>query len=247
MKTELSGSNALITGAAKRIGREIAISLAEKGVNILIHYRSSNEEAEELKGKLRGLGVKAISLQADLKKNSDLEGLISRAKSKVDRLDYLVNNAAVFPPGSLNELEFEELVDNVRINAWAPFYLARSFVELSECGKVVNLLDTRVAGYDWDHAGYYFSKILLARMTKMMAIKFAPEFTVNGVAPGLVIPPEGLGENYLKERTDRVPLKKHGEEEDVSRAIIYLLESNFVTGQIIYVDGGRNLLHELEG
>lgn len=243
----MSETTALITGAARRIGREIAFCLAEEGVNIVIHYRSSEEKAADLHDKLREVGVEAHLLQANLKDVKDLDGLIPEVTEKAGKIDYLVNNAAVFPRENLEELEFAELVDDIRINTWAPFYLARSFVRSSNQGKVVNLLDTRVAGYDWDHAGYYFSKVLLARMTKMMALKFAPEFTVNGVAPGLITPPDGLDEEYLKERMDRVPLKKHGEEEEVARAVIYLLKSSFITGQILYVDGGRNLLHELEG
>lgn len=243
----MSETTALVTGAARRIGREIAVSLAEEGVNVVIHYRSSDDEAAELRDELREVGVEAPLLQANLKDPSDLESLIPDATRKAGRIDYLVNNAAVFPRGSLEELEFEELVDNIRINSWAPFYLTRSFVETYEKGKVVNLLDTRVAGYDWDHAGYYFSKLLLARMTKMMALKFAPEFAVNGVAPGLITPPEGLDEEYLKKRTDRVPLKKRGRKGEVARAVVYLLRTSFVTGQILYVDGGRKLLHELEG
>lgn len=243
----MSETTALVTGAAKRIGREIAIHLAEEGVNVVIHYRSSEEEAEELHDKLLEIGVKASVLQADLKEKSDLDGLLSEAKEKIGKVDYLVNNAAVFPRGSLEELEFEDLIDSIRINTWAPFYLTRSFGETFERGKVVNLLDTRVAGYDWDHAGYYFSKVLLARVTKMMALKFAPQFTVNAVAPGLITPPEGLNEEYLQKRIDRVPLKKHGHKEDVAQAVVYLLKSNFLTGQILYVDGGRSLLHELGG
>ncbi|MCF7890379.1 SDR family oxidoreductase [Candidatus Bipolaricaulota bacterium] len=243
----MSETTALVTGAARRIGREIAVSLAREGVNVLIHYRSSDEEAAELREKLLELGVEATVLQADLKEKSDLSALIPEATKKAGSIDYLVNNAAVFPRGDLEKLEFEELIDNIRINSWAPFYLTRDFVESYDRGKVVNLLDTRVAGYDWDHAGYYFSKVLLARMTKMMAVKFAPDFAVNGVAPGLITPPEGLDEKYLEERIDRVLLKKHGSESSVARAVVYLLRSNFVTGQILYVDGGRNLLHELEG
>lgn len=243
----MNEATALITGAARRIGRKIAVTLADEGVNVVIHYRSSEEEAKELHDRLLELEVEAPLLQADLRKKSDLDRVIPEAAEKAGKIDYLVNNAAVFPSGDLEELEFKELVSNIRINSWAPFYLARSFLKRSDRGKIVNLLDTRVAGYDWDHAGYYFSKVLLARMTKMMALKFAPEFTVTGVAPGLITPPPGLDEEYLKERMDRVPLKKHGEEEEVARAVVYLLKSSFVTGQILYVDGGRNLLHELEG
>ncbi len=242
-----TSATALVTGAAKRIGREIAIYLAEEGINVVIHYRTSEEEAKELRNELLEIGVKAPVLQADLKEKTDLTGLLPEANERTEGVDFLVNNAAAFPRGTLEELEFEDLIDNLRINTWAPFYLTRSFAETCEQGKIVNLLDTRIAGYDWDHAGYYFSKVLLARVTKMMALRFAPQFTVNAVAPGLITPPEGLDEDYLERRIDRVPLKEHGQKEDVARAVGYLLSSNFLTGQILYVDGGRNLLHELGG
>ncbi|MFB6290989.1 MAG: SDR family oxidoreductase [Candidatus Bipolaricaulia bacterium] len=244
---QLSEASALVTGAAKRIGRKIAVSLAEKGVDVVIHYRTSENEAIELRDELRKLGVKSYLIQADLKKSTDLEDLVPRAKERVGRIDYLINNAAIFPRGRLDDLDFEELAENIRLNSWAPFHLTRSFVNSVEQGKIINLLDTRVAGYDWTHAGYYLSKVLLTRMTKMTAINYAPEFSVNGVAPGLIIPPEGEGEEYLEDRIDRVPLKKYGSEVDVAQAVVYLLSSGFVTGQILYVDGGRNLLHELEG
>jgi hypothetical protein len=244
---QLNKAKALVTGAGKRIGRKIALSLAEEGADVVVHYRSSEDEAVKLKEELTEQGASAHLLRADLREGTELEDVIPRASEKAGRIDFLVNNAAVFPRGGLEELEFEELTENIRINSWAPFSLTRSFAEFFDSGSVVNLLDTRVAGYDWDHAGYYFSKVLLERMTKMMALKFAPGVAVNGVAPGLITPPEGLSENYLDERVERVPLEKHGSKVDVARAVVYLLKSDFVTGQILYVDGGRNLLHELEG
>ena len=244
---QIRKSTALVTGAGKRIGRTIAFTLAEEGADMVIHYRSSGKEARELKGELSDLGVSTYLLQADLKETSELEGVIARASEKAGRIDFLVNNASIFPRRELEALEFEDLTENIRINSWAPFALTRSFAELFNDGSVVNLLDTRVAGYDWDHAGYYFSKVLLERMTKMTALKFAPEVSVNGVAPGLITPPEGSGKDYLEERVGRVPLKKYGSKDDVARAVAFLLRSDFVTGQILYVDGGSNLLHELEG
>ena len=237
----------LITGAARRIGRAIAISLAESGANVIVHYRTSEDEALDLSEQIQEKGVKAWLVRADLKRDWDLNRLLPEAIEKAGRIDYLINNAGIFPSGSLEELELNQLSTNIQINSWAPFYLARAFKQSFDRGKIINLLDTRVAGYDWKHAGYYVSKVILARLTKMMAIKFSPDFTVNGVAPGLILPPEGLGEEYLEKRTDRVPLQKHGKENDVAEAVSYLLDSSFVTGQIIYVDGGRNLLHELEG
>lgn len=244
---ELQGKTALVTGGAKRIGRRIALTLADMGVNIVVHYRSSRDEAEELKKLLLDKEVEVWLERADFTARTDYPGYISRVVARAGGLDFLVNNAAIFPESSLEGLDFEELERNLSVNAWAPFSLSRAFFDNGTAGRIVNLLDTRIAGYDWSHAGYYFSKVLLGRMTKMLALKAAPEFTVNGVAPGLISPPEGIGEEYLEERTSRVPMGRPGEKSDVAEAVVYLLKADFVTGQIIYVDGGRNLLHELEG
>lgn len=246
-KDQLTGKTALVTGAAKRIGREIALSLGNSGVNVVIHYRSSAGKAEKLKQIIEDSGVNAWVTQATFSKETDYSKLISNVKEVAGNIDFLVNNASIFPKADLKGLGVDDLEKNIQINSWAPFALTRSFFNQFDSGKVVNLLDTRIAGYDWNHVGYYFSKVLLARMTKMMAIRFAPDFFINGVAPGLVIPPEGLTESYLEERVDRVPLSKYGDESDVAESVIFLLGANFITGQIIYVDGGRNLLHEFEG
>lgn len=243
----LRANTALVTGGARRIGRKIALSLAELEVDVVIHYRSSSDAAEDLKSELEEIGVDAWTVYADFSTDVDYPEFISEVLDRTGELDYLINNASIFPEGGIDELKFSELEENLAINAWAPFALARSFADQVSSGKVVNMLDARIAGYDWGHLGYYFSKVLLARMTKALALSEAPEFTVNGVAPGLITPPPGLDESYLEDRTDRVPMRKYGNKSDLAEAIIYLLGADFVTGQIIYVDGGRNLLHELEG
>lgn len=247
IEDNLADGTALVTGGAKRIGREIALALGEAGVDVVIHYRSSAGEAREVKGLLEESGVNGWLVQADFETETDYSKLISDVAEAAGNIDFLVNNASMFPRSDLEGLKVEDLERNIRINSWAPFALTRSFFGQFDTGNVVNLLDTRIAGYDWNHVGYYLSKVLLAKMTKMMAINCAPDFTINGVAPGLVIPPEGLTENYLEERVDRVPLRKYGDLSAVADSVLFLLGADFITGQIIYVDGGRNLLHELEG
>ena len=133
------------------------------------------------------------------------------------------------------------------MNAWAPFALSRDFVRLAERGKIVNLLDTRITGYDRAHVAYVLSKKMLSALTMMSALEFAPSFTVNGVAPGLILPPEGKDESYLDVLAKSVPLRKHGGPGDIADAVLYLLKSDYVTGQVIYVDGGRHLGEEQHG
>ena len=244
---DLKGKTSLITGSAKRIGRQIALSQAELGADVVIHYRSSAVEAESLKERVINSGRRAWTVRADFEEESDCSDFFEEVVAKAGRVNYLVNNASIFPPSELDELSLEEFISSLRVNSWAPFTLIRSFADKFNTGRVVNLLDTRVAGYDWKHSGYYLSKVLLARMTKMLAVKYAPDFTVNGVAPGLITPPEGGDQSYLNQRMDRVPLERSGKKREIARAVNFLLQGDFITGQILYVDGGRNLLHELEG
>ncbi len=156
-----------------------------------------------------------------------------------------MNNASIFGRGTLETAVFERFLRNVKINAWAPFLLARAFARVSRRGKVVNLLDTRIAGLDLTHVVYILSKQLLATVTRMAALAFAPGVTVNAVAPGLILPPPGEDEAYLEQLAKDLPLKRHGSADDVARAVLFLLESRFITGQVVFVDGGRHLLEPI--
>ena len=238
---DISGKTALVTGGAKRMGRAIAISLASAGVNVVINYRSSASEAEELAELLRSMGVSAWTIRADVADKADREGLIDRAIDTASSLDILVNNASIFPPSDLPSLTLEHLTQSIEVNAWAPFELGRRFADRADTGHIVNLLDTRINGYDWKHVGYHASKYLLALLTKMMAIQFAPQVAVNAVAPGLVLPPEGKDESYLETLKGELPLQRVGRPDQVADAVLYLVSSEFVTGQVIYIDGGRHL------
>jgi NAD(P)-dependent dehydrogenase (short-subunit alcohol dehydrogenase family) len=129
----------------------------------------------------------------------------------------------------------------MEVNAWVPFVLSRAFAQRIGRGKIVNLLDTRLKGYDWTHVGYILSKHLLAVMTRMMALEFAPHITVNAVAPGLVLPPPGKDETYLQSLVHTVPLQRYGGAQDIADAVVFLIRSDFITGNVIYVDGGRHL------
>jgi len=247
MAKSLNGATALITGAGKRIGRQIALTLANEGVNIVVHYHHSAGEAEELQRELIDLGVKAWTVQADLAKAEEYGTLIERCLQLAGTLDLLVNNASIFPQEKLEELTLPSLDLNIEVNAWAPFQLCRDFAQQLGKGGIVNLIDSRTRGYDWNHTGYILSKHVLAVMTRMLALKYAPEITVNGVAPGLILPPPGQDQSYLDKLVNLVPLKRHGDPQDIADAVLYLLKSDFLTGEVIYVDGGRHLLEYIGG
>jgi len=242
----LLGQTGLSTGAAVRLGRQTALTLAEAGADVVVHYHRSNGEAQELGGELERRGAKAFSVAADLEKTEERAALLPRAAEAAGKVDILINNASIFPAENLEELTLEGLMANVLVNAWAPLELSREFARLAKRGKIVNVEDSRLRGYDFAHAGYILSKQMLSLVTRMLALTLAPNFTVNAVAPGLVLPPPGQDQSYVDRLVSTVPLKRHGRAADVAEAILFLLRSDFITGQVIYVDGGRHL-REYEG
>jgi NAD(P)-dependent dehydrogenase (short-subunit alcohol dehydrogenase family) len=249
MKTEfeLKGKCALVTGGTKRLGKAICLALAEKGVNLLVHYNTSRAEADDFCKELRGLGVNALSLVADLSKKADYETLVERANRAAGPIDILVNNASIFPSGTLLTMNEDNFIANLTVNAFAPLVISRAFAAQSENGVVINMLDARIVEYDRAHAAYHASKRMLATLTRMTALEFAPRVRVNAVAPGLILPPEGEEEAYFTARVRDVPLERHGGVQDVTRAVLFLIESSFVTGEIVFVDGGQRMKGDVYG
>jgi pteridine reductase len=244
---KLKGRTALITGASKRIGREISLALAQEGVNVAIHYCNSRKDAQKLRAELIDIGVYSWVIDADFEKVRECNTLITRTLKLTGKLDILINNASVFLPDTLKRMDYETLTRHIQVNAWAPFVLSREFAKVTRKGKIVNLLDSRINSYDQQHVTYVLSKQMLSVLTKFTALEFAPNITVNGIAPGLILPPKGKNRRYLDRMADMVPLKRYGDPNDVADAVIYLLKSDFLTGQIINVDGGLNLMEYAHG
>jgi NAD(P)-dependent dehydrogenase (short-subunit alcohol dehydrogenase family) len=240
-----SGKSALITGGAKRLGREAALALGRAGTRLAIHFHSSKGPAETLCEDLHAAGTSAFPIQADLTDTTAVENLFREAWDRMEGLDFLVNNASIFRSGRLEEIALHDVHQNLLVNAWSPFLLIRAFWNhirgTTRRGSVVNLLDTRLVGGDLAHAAYHLSKATLKEITTLTALEFAPILQVNGVAPGAVMPPEGFGDDYLQGLTRDLPLKRRGYPGDIADAILYLLGASFVTGQVIFVDGGRHL------
>ena len=247
MRDVLKGKTALVTGAAKRIGRELALALGRAGVNVIVHFRTSEEEAERTVAEARELGVKGWTLQCDLSLPDATRTLIQRALEAADDLDILVNSASVFHPCGLSELDEEHLCQVLRVNALAPLLLSRVFAKGGRKGHILNLLDTRVTRHDPTFTAYTLSKRMLGDLTSMMALEFAPKVQVNGLAPGLVLAPEGKDEGYLKEKANRIPLKRHGNVQGLVNAALCLLRSDFITGQVLFYDGGEHLMGKTYG
>jgi NAD(P)-dependent dehydrogenase (short-subunit alcohol dehydrogenase family) len=235
----LQDKHALVTGAGKRIGKAIAVALAGQGVHVTVHYHASGDAATETAEEIRRAGVSASLLEADLSDPAQAELLVERALEAVGQIDILVNSASVFSPSSLSNLAVDDLTWHVQINAMAPLQVARAFAGQGRPGDIINLLDTRILVYDATHVAYHLSKRMLHDLTRMMAVEFAPAIQVNAVAPGPVLPPEGKGERFLAERAKETLLERSGSVEAVVDACLFLLHSDYVTGQVLYVDGGH--------
>ena len=235
---------ALITGASKRIGRAIALAFADSGHNIIIHYRSSKKEAEKLQSEIIKKNVAAWTLAADLGKSEENESLIRRAFALGRGLCVLINNASIFPQSFALSLTLEEFNAAMLVNAWSPFCLSRAFAAKVKRGAIVNILDARVPALDPKHVAYNLSKHMLAAMTQLCAREFAPHITVNGVSPGLILPPPGETTAYLEKLKNMVPLCAYGKPGDIAQTVLFLAQSPFITGEIIYVDGGRQALRK---
>jgi pteridine reductase len=242
-RPQLAATTALVTGAAKRLGRAIALSLADAGMNVVVHYRRSRSDAALLCRDIKKKGVEAWALPCDLSDPDECETLIDRAQTVCRRtLSTVVNNASVFPKDSIDDVSLERVIDNVRINAWAPFAITRAFAKKARAGCIVNILDARLRRYDRTHVAYSLSKQMLAALTAICAVEFAPSVRVNAVAPGLILPPAGKTRAYLDKLKASVPLRAHGTPQDIADAVLYLVKSPFVTGQVLYVDGGKHLV-----
>jgi NAD(P)-dependent dehydrogenase (short-subunit alcohol dehydrogenase family) len=249
-----SGKLALITGAAKRLGREIALELAARRCRVIVHYHQSEIAAQNLVAQLRERGVVAETLRADLSNRDEVDGLMLRAVELAGPVDYLINNAAIYAESSLNNLQPENLDAMLRLNAYAPLQLSRAFAQQGTGGAIVNLLDARMDDYDREHLAYHLSKRMLKSLTKILAWELAPRARVNGIAPGLILPPaaednlsaatpRGAAESleWLETRRPTNPLNAYGSSADVAAAALILLGADFVTGEVIHVDGGRHL------
>jgi pteridine reductase len=231
---------ALITGASDRIGKAIALALADAGYNIALHYNNSEYKAYQTRDLIKAKNVDCQTFKADLTSKAACVSLLSSTCKKFD-IKVLVNNASLFVPDKLsdsNDHLFEELF---RTNFMAPYLLTREFAKHTEEGLIINLLDTNIVRNSSVHFNYLLTKKFLAEFTKMAAIELAPDIRVNAIAPGLILPPEGHDNLYLKRLAEHIPLKKSGSVNNISETVLFFIKNKFLTGQVIYVDGGESL------
>lgn len=246
--TTLDDKVALVTGGAVRLGREIALALAREGCDIVVHYRKSSSEAEELVDEIRGMGRQAWLVCGDFNNIFEPDAVMRTAWEMAGWVDILVNSASQFSLYTLGETSADELEEMWHVNTLAPITLAKALADLASaseilpddyCGRVINILDRRVSKPDRTCMPYWLTKKWLEAFTAGGALELAPRVTVNAVAPGPVLVPES---SELLEPAGPMPLVVRSVPADVADAVVYLAKAVTVTGQVIYVDSGQHLL-----
>ena len=240
----LLGKAALVTGGARRIGREIAIQLATAGAEVTITYRTSRTEAEETIAAIKDLGRLAIAVECDVRSEESVRDAVVAAVNFHGHLDLLVNNAAVYQSVPLDELTLEQWDTVFTTNARGPFLVARQAIGhlRKSQGRIVNI--GSLGGlHAWaGHAHYCSSKAALHMLTQAMAKAFAPDVAVNCVAPGWIDTGEAESESAAQHFASKTPMKRNGTAQDVAQAVVFFASTTtFITGQILAVDGGLGL------
>jgi NAD(P)-dependent dehydrogenase (short-subunit alcohol dehydrogenase family) len=239
----LKGKTILVTGSARRVGRELALAVARAGAEVVLHHAHSDIEAEQTAEEVRSFGVKCAVLKADLTDLDQAQELISRT-SQSKPLFAIVNNAAVYDPLMWGEVTIDNWQAHLNLNLGSPFFLAQAFSRSllpDGKGRIVNILDWRALRPGADHLPYMISKSGLVALTRSLAIALAPRITVNGIALGAILPPSdgAFSPNILK----LIPSNRWAMVDEVSETLLFLLTGpEYITGEIIHVDGGRHLI-----
>jgi NAD(P)-dependent dehydrogenase (short-subunit alcohol dehydrogenase family) len=217
------------------------VYLASLGYDIAVHYNSSKDEARKTADYIKSKDVACELFKADLSYEKDILELVPKAVKKFPGLNLLVNNASVFMRSHIRETSFQLMDRHFNVNFKAPYLLSRDFSANVKNGNIINILDTKAAKDRSIYAAYVLSKKALLEFTRMAALEFAPDIRVNGIAPGLILPPEGENDDYLDNLAKKIPLAKKGSVNNVTQSIRLLIDNDFLTGQVIYCDGGEHL------
>jgi pteridine reductase len=241
---EIDGKVAIVTGGAVRLGKALALALAEHGARLVIHYGSSAGPAQATVRQIQAMGSDALTVQADLSQPGQTGSIVERAAAHFGQVDILVNSAAVFEPGNWDDTTEANWDRHFAINLKSPFFLSQAFavhVGRERAGRIVNIADWRGVRPGTGHVAYTLTKAALIAMTKSLAQALAPNIQVNAIAPGLILPPSGQDQAYLERWAPKIPAQRVGSPEEIARALIFLLRSDFVTGELIFVTGGQHL------
>lgn len=237
----LKGCVALVTGAAKRMGRSVALALAREGADVAVNYHTSQREAESVAGEVRGMGRRAVAMRADVTKKPEIARMMETVRREFGRLDILVNNAGAFAHVKFEDISEEQWDAMLDANLKSQFLCCQAAAPLLRAGGRGRIINISSLGglLAWPgHTHYCVSKAGVVMLTRCLARALAPEILVNSVAPGTIqFAGELPDEDYIR----RAPVKRTGTGEDIAEAVLFFAKSDFVTGQILAVDGGRML------
>jgi pteridine reductase len=237
---KMAGKVALVTGAGKRLGRAVALRLAEEGADVAVHYRESAKEAAEVVGRIEELGRKAVAIRADLRSGDEIRRMFLETGNELGRLDLLVNSAANFLPGSVISTTEEIWDASLDTNVKSPFFCSQAAAPMlrRSKGSIVNFADTGgLLGWP-GFISHSVAKAGVVMLTKCLAKALAPDVRVNAIAPGTITMP-GDPLEWQQEFVELAPLRKTGKPSDIADAVIYLATAEFLTGHTLVVDGGR--------
>jgi NAD(P)-dependent dehydrogenase (short-subunit alcohol dehydrogenase family) len=239
---ELRGSTVLITGAARRIGQMIAIGLAQEGANIILHHAHADQDALETSEKISSFGVNCTILKADFSDIEQTENFVKTAFN-LGPVHGLINNAAIFEPVKFENTTIQSWQQHMNINLTSAFLLSQAMGNQTiDQGRIINILDWRALRPGKDHFPYTISKGALVTLTQASALALAPQITVNGIAFGAILPPSD-NNNTSDSIIKSVPISRWAQAEEVVKTILFLLSGpDYITGEIIHLDGGRHLV-----
>lgn len=236
-------SLALVTGGAHRLGKAFALSLAQMGYAIALHYRGSADEADKTVDEIRALGVDCLPIRADLTVPEKVEFLFSMVDEFHAPLKIVVNSAAIMPVGDPRNLELHNWDTAIDLNLRAPFLIAQHAANrMYTGGLIVNISDTGAQKAWSRYPSYTVSKAGLESLTKMLARAFAPDIRVNAIAPGLVLPADFVTNEQWQKLVEKLPLKRAATLDEVTSTLEFLIRNQYITGQTIVVDGGYSLI-----
>ena len=240
----MKNKNLLITGAATRVGKAIALHFAERGWNIALHYFKSSSKAKKLKKIIERNWVKVALIKADLKNSKQTEKIMTVARKKLGTIDCLVNNAALFEKDDVTNFTTKSWNDHLNINLLAPTILTKDFAKQAPkktISNIINIIDQRIFNLTPFFMSYTISKSGLQTLTKTMAMRLKPNIKVNAIAPGPTIKSKRQTDKHFRNQVKSTLLKKPVKVEDICNSVEFLINNNSVTGQIISVDSGQNL------
>lgn len=237
---------ALITGAATRLGRSIALFLAARGYDILIHYNRSEQEAQILAEQIAQTGQRAYLLQADLKGEKEAYALFDAALQQVVHIDVLINNASIFERIAFTDTDQALLDAHMNIHVHTPFFLSQAFAKQTftpkQHGNIINMLDTKITSNEGAYFAYLLSKKSFLALNQMLAKELAPHIRVNAICPGSILPSEHWSEEDIARKNNSLPLQSTPSPEHINQTIHHILDNTALTGQQFFIDSGQQLL-----